>query len=65
MTQKNNYSDHSTFSGFIYSSDFNTENPASRNIASRIISDWKFDAQCKTNQKYSMNYRKDESNVKI
>lgn len=39
--------DHSTFGGIIYSSDFNTNNLTSRNIAQRIVNDKNFDEQCK------------------
>lgn len=47
--------DHSTYGGQIYTSDFNTDYRGNSNtngstIASRIISDWKFDKQCKTNK---------------
>lgn len=52
MTKRNykmtNYDDHTRFGGLIYLSDFDTENPCG-NIADRIISDWKFDSQCKKN----------------
>lgn len=46
--------DHSTFGGLIYLSDFNTDYRAKVNThgsttAQRIISDWKFDRQCKLN----------------
>lgn len=45
---------HSTFSGLIYLSDFETDHRGKSysngsNIASRIISDWSFDKQCKNN----------------
>lgn len=43
-----NYTDHSTFGGLIYESDFNTEY-CNGNIASRILSDWRFDEQCRKN----------------
>lgn len=33
----------------IYQSDFDTQNDTTHNIASRIISDWKFDNSCKRN----------------
>lgn len=46
-----NYADHSTFGGEIYFSDFNTEyrgnDQKESSIAKRIMSDWKFDQQCK------------------
>ncbi len=46
--------DHSTFGGVIYPSDFETDyrekyNPYGSNIASRIMSDMRFDKQCKKN----------------
>lgn len=37
-----------TFGGRIYQSDFSDE-PGSRNMASRIMSDWRFDRQCLKN----------------
>lgn len=40
---------HNTFGGTIYLSDFDTDHCGSRNIASRIVSDWGFDQQCKQN----------------
>ncbi len=45
---------HSTFGGLIYPSDFNTDYQAKNNtngsaIAQRIVSNWKFDKQCKLN----------------
>lgn len=33
----------------IYQSDFDTQNDTTHNIASRIVSDWKFDNLCKRN----------------
>lgn len=49
---KNYQTDHSTFGGLIYASDFNTncgkkDNKYGSPIASRIINDQKFDNQCK------------------
>ena len=41
-------SDHSTFGGIIYPSDFNT-NHASGTIADRIARDYLFDRQCRKN----------------
>lgn len=46
--------DHSTFGGLIYPSDFNTDYRAKVNtngstFAQRIVSDWKFDRQCRLN----------------
>lgn len=54
MTNTNYYEvetfnvDHSTFGMNIYKGDFDGWNSMS-NIAERIISDWKFDQQCKRN----------------
>lgn len=52
-TTSSNYSDHSTFGGEIYFSDFNTEyrdnDQKESSIAKRIMSDWNFDQQCKKN----------------
>ncbi len=42
--------DPSAFGGLIYGSDFNTEYHKG-NIASRIVSDWKFDKHCKKQSK--------------
>lgn len=47
--------DHSTFGGFIYPSDYNTDNRGKNNtngssVAHRIISDRKFDEQCRKNR---------------
>lgn len=46
-----NYSDHTTFGGCIYLSDFNTDfrgkDQNESSIAKRIASDWKFDKTCK------------------
>ena len=43
----------STFGGRIYQSDFSDE-PGSRNMANRIVSDWRFDLQCLKNIKGRM-----------
>lgn len=53
MTNRNyytssNYADHSSFGGNIYNYDFDGYNSIS-SIASRIISDLKFDEQCRKN----------------
>lgn len=40
---------HNTYGGRLYIWDFCTDYEGSRNIASRIISDWRFDNQCKKN----------------
>ncbi|WP_310602376.1 hypothetical protein [Anaerosporobacter sp.] len=45
ITQRNN---HNTYGGKLYSTDFNTCN-CNGNMVSRIISDLRFDEQCKTN----------------
>lgn len=42
---------HSHFGGTIRLSDFDTCHSGSRDIANRIISDWRFDEQCKKNEK--------------
>ena len=34
-----------TYGGYIYASDFNIEYNGTRNMAERILSDWKFDEQ--------------------
>lgn len=38
-----------TYGGYIFASDFCTDYEGTRNIAERIINDWKFDKQCKKN----------------
>lgn len=38
-----------TYGGYIFASDFCTGYEGTRNIAERIINDWKFDKQCKKN----------------
>ena len=38
-----------TYGGCIFASDFCTDYEGTRNIAERIVSDWKFDKQCKKN----------------
>lgn len=48
-TTPSNYADHTRFGGIIYASDFCTEYEETRNIASRIASDWKFDERCREN----------------
>ena len=45
ILKANNYE--TTYGGEIYLSDFNTNYPTNKFIADRIISDWRFDAQCK------------------
>ncbi len=48
-TTSSNYADHTRFGGIICASDFCTDYEGTRNIASRIASDWKFDNACKKN----------------
>lgn len=43
--------DHNTFGGNIYESDFDISYVGTRNIAGRIMSDWKFDRGCQENIK--------------
>ncbi len=40
---------HNTFGGVIYQSDFCTDYETTHNIAARIVSDWSFDKQCERN----------------
>ena len=47
-TQSSSYTDYSTFSGIISNYDFDGH-PTIKDIASRILSDWKFDEMCKKN----------------
>lgn len=51
--------DQKTYGGIICLSDFCTDYKGTRNIASRIISDWKFDAQCMRNQELRERIRED------
>lgn len=46
-----NYDHHNTFGGNIYASDFDMSYVGTRNIAGRIMSDWKFDRDCQENIK--------------
>ncbi|MDE5804588.1 MAG: hypothetical protein K2I22_16910 [Lachnospiraceae bacterium] len=46
--RKNGRTNHTTFGGVLYSSDFDTSNPRG-NIAERIARDTRFDEQCKKN----------------
>lgn len=55
--------EHTHFGGIIYPYDFETEYYNGRNIANRIASDWRFDAQCKKNEIARENQRKDKKNV--
>lgn len=50
-TIPNNCAEHTRFGGLICNYDFCTDYKETRNIASRITSDWKFDEQCKKNIK--------------
>lgn len=62
--------DHTTYGGEIYPSDFNTDYSGKSNtngstIASRIVSDWRFDNSCKKNNDNRMqnnNWRKTNGN---
>ena len=47
-TTLSNYTDHTTFGGNISNCSFNAHTTMS-DIASQIISSWKFDQQCKRN----------------
>lgn len=51
---QSNYADHTTFGGTIYLSDFETDyvgkSQKDSSIARRIMSDWRFDQQCKRNR---------------
>lgn len=49
--------DHTTFGGKIWDSDYDGYNSMT-DIASRIISDWKFDEQCKRDIENRNTYRK-------
>ena len=56
---------HNTFGGLIFYSDFNTDyrgnDQKKSSIAERIMSDWKFDKQCKKNAENrtkNKNYKK-------
>lgn len=40
---------HNTYGGTIYQNDFCTDYEGTRNIASRIATDWKFDEMCRKN----------------
>lgn len=63
--------EHIHFGGIIYPSDFNNEIIGLRNnngstIAARIVSDWKFDKNCKQNatlREYKNTYQKEHANV--
>lgn len=42
--------DHSTFGGVILPSDYDTGHSGSRNMATRIVTAWNFDNQCRNNK---------------
>lgn len=50
-----------TYGGGVYISDFNTSYEGSHNIADRIVSDWRFDEQCKRNYEISKRMKKDSN----
>lgn len=59
-TTSSNYTDHTRFGGNIYNYDYEGYNSMS-DIASRIISDWKFDEKCRKsaeNRDRARNYKK-------
>ena len=63
-TTPSNYADHTTFGGKISNYSFNAHTTMS-DIASQIISGWKFDQQCKQNVKNrdeQKNYEKKGNN---
>ena len=61
----NIYTNHSSFGGVIYPSDFETEyySENGRNIASRIASDWNFEKQCLKNEIARERKRKENKNA--
>lgn len=52
----NNKKSPNTFGGIIYLSDYSVGYGKTRNIASRILSDWDFDRQCRKNETNRKNY---------
>ena len=53
-----NKPDHSTYGGSIYNYDFDGYNSVS-DIASRIVTDWKFDEKCKNlGENYKRTHKK-------
>lgn len=61
ITSKNHNSN--TYGGNICASDFCTDYEITRNIASHIVSDWKFDARCKKQMENNIkNYRERKLN---
>ena len=61
----NIHTNHSSFGGIIYPSDFETEyySENGRNIASRIASDWIFDEECRKNEIARERKRKEKNNA--
>ena len=61
----NIHTNHSSFGGIIYPSDFETEyySENGRNIASRIASDWIFDEECRKNEIARERKRKENKNA--
>ena len=61
----NIHTNHSSFGGIIYPSDFETEyySENGRNIASRIASDWNFEKQCLKNEIARERKRKENKNA--
>lgn len=56
ITSKN-HKYQNTYGGNIYISDFCTDYEGSRNIANRIMADWKFDQYCKKNSENKISRR--------
>ena len=56
ITSKN-HKYQNTYGGNIYVSDFCTDYEGSRNIANRIMADWKFDQYCKKNSENKISKR--------
>lgn len=59
-----NHNLHNTYGGCIYDSDFNTEHSYG-NIVSRIISDQRFDIQCKKNIEFRKKSKEGRKNAKL
>ena len=61
----NIHTNHSSFGGIIYPSDFETEyySENGRNIASRIASDWIFDEECRKNEIARERKRKEKNDA--
>ena len=62
-TTSSNYTDHTRFGGNIYNYDYEGYNSMS-DIASRIVSDWKFDEKCRNNAKNRDRARNYKNGVK-